>query len=232
VLWVDGKNDEAVSQFETAVDINPHDFKSMGFIARIDASKGDIEGAKTWALKSIAVAPTVEVATLMEDISTQQGNSEDAGKYQTLVDMVSHPDMYKFLQDPTQMPKAAKPHTHDRLYAMYLADHKRNLPDALAAAKKDLNARQDIYAFDTMAWVLHQMGRDTEAKPMMNKALARGTQDAKLFYHAGLIERALGNSALAGKELSKALAINPDFQFGQSQLAKADLKSMGGAQSK
>ncbi len=222
----EGKNEEAVAQFNQAVETNPHDFKSMGFLARIDAAQGNLEEAKSWALKSVGITPTVEVACLLEDIADGEHDAEDSAKYATLVDEVSHPEMYKFLRDPSSMPKL-KPHTHDRLYAMYCADHMKNLPDALVAAKKDMISRQDVYAFDTMAWVLHQMGRDREAKPFMAKALARGTMDAKMFYHAGLIDASLANAGLARQELGEAVAVNPDFQYGQGAMAKAELTRLG-----
>ena len=174
----------------------------------------------------MSITPSVEVASLLEDIATSEQDAEEANRYATLVDEVSHPDLYKFLRDPSQVPKV-KPHTHDRLYAMYCADHLKNLPDALAAAKKDMQARQDVYAYDTMAWVLHRMGRDKDAKPMISKALARGTLDAKMLYHAGLIDAALGNASLARQELSQALGVNPEFQFGQTSLAKTELSRLG-----
>jgi len=41
-------------------------------------------------------------------------------------------EMYRFLETGQASPEA-KPHTHDRLYAMYCADHKKKLPDARRA---------------------------------------------------------------------------------------------------
>ena len=228
LLWNEGKNDEAEEQFKTAVDTNPGDFKSMGALARIEAARGSLDEAKEWGEKSITVQPSVEVASLLGDIAHQQGNGDDEEKYTTIVDEVSHPDMYAFLKDPSKKPTGAKPHTHDRLYAVYCADHMKNLPDALIAAQKDLKARQDIYAYDTIAWVLHQMGRDREAAPMMEKALSRGTIDAKMMYHAGMIDAALDNRSAALKELQTALQMNPQFQFIQQDLAREELAQLGG----
>ena len=54
---------------------------------------------------------------------------------------------------------------NDRLLAMYYAEHHEYLADALAAAKSDLTKRGDeIYADDTMAWVLAAMGRWQQAR--------------------------------------------------------------------
>lgn len=64
----------------------------------------------------------------------------------------------------------------------------------------------------------------------MAKALLRGTVDAKMLYHAGMIDATLGNAELARTELSAALKINPQFQFGHSEIAAAALEKLGGAQ--
>ena len=45
----------------------------------------------------------------------------------------------------------------------------------------------------------------------MAEALALGTRDAKLLYHAGMIEAALGNDAAARRYLEDALATDPSF---------------------
>ena len=61
---------------------------------------------------------------------------------------------------------------NDRLLAMYYAEHREHLRDALAAARSDLAKRGDeIYADDTMAWVLAAMGRWQQARVL--RACAR-----------------------------------------------------------
>jgi Tfp pilus assembly protein PilF len=47
-----------------------------------------------------------------------------------------------------------------------------------------------------------------------------GTQDAKLFYHAGMVARAAGDRATAQEYLRWALKLNPSFDPRQSQVAK------------
>ncbi len=225
-LWDEGQASEAKQTFESAININPFDFKALAGMARLKAAQGDIAAAKEWASRSVSITPTVEAAALLEDIAAREGKADEVSTYRTLVDKVSHPDLYEFLSNPKAKTGAFKPHTHDRLYAMYLADHKRNLDDALRSAKKDMESRHDIYAFDTLAWVLHQMGRDQEAKAAMTEAMSQGTQDAKLYYHAGLIEEALTNHSVAEKMLQKALDINPTFQLGQADDARLAIERM------
>lgn len=207
-LWEHGHAEEALSEFQAATETNPLDFKSLAAMARIQAARGNLDEAQKLAEQSVAITPTVDAASLLEDLANARSDSQASNKYRTLVDKVSHPDLYAFLQNPGASTPASKPHTHDRLYAVYLADHKRNMDDALAAAKADIAVRKDIYAYDTMAWVLHQAGKDAEAKPFIEKALALGSQEPKLLYHAGLIHQALGNEA-GPNELAKAKQANP-----------------------
>ena len=58
------------------------------------------------------------------------------------------------------------------------------------------------------------------------QALRLGTEDASLYFHAGMIERALGNKAAARDYLARALTINADFDPLQARVARESLKSM------
>ncbi len=228
LLWSEGKVDDAEAQYKIAVDLNPRDFKSLGGLAKVAAARQDFDKATRLAEQSVEILPSVEVASLLEDIAESRGDKEAAAKYATMVDKIAHPELYKFLTDPTASVSETKPHTHDRLYAVYCADHQKDLTGALAAAKKDLDARQDVFAYDTLAWVLHQMGRDQEALPLIKKALSRGTLDAKMLYHKGMIEAALGMPSEARASLTLALKINPEFQLVHADLARAELAKLGG----
>jgi Flp pilus assembly protein TadD len=81
----------------------------------------------------------------------------------------------------------------------------------LELAKRELDYRQDIYAYDLLAWSLHKNDQNEEARDAIEKALKLGTKDAKLFYHAGMIHRALGDKEKAANFLARALATNPHF---------------------
>jgi predicted TPR repeat methyltransferase len=68
-----------------------------------------------------------------------------------------------------------------------------------------------------VAWALHASGRDREAREVMTHALALGTQDAMLYYHAAVIDRALGRSDVAARELEHARALNPYLAEGAAE---------------
>ena len=93
----------------------------------------------------------------------------------------------------------------------------------LARAREEIRSRRDIYGWDLLAWALHRSGRDAEAGEAMARALAMGTRDAMLFFHAGTIEAALGRRAAARRHLETALEIDPQWHPFQPRLARAML---------
>ena len=93
-------------------------------------------------------------------------------------------------------------------------------------ARRERELRSDIYTSDALAWCLYKKGQLTEAKTAMDEALRLGTQDARLFYHAGMIEQALGNRRNAVKYLQFALKINPSFDILQAEAARQTLRAI------
>ena len=86
--------------------------------------------------------------------------------------------------------------------------------------------RTDVYAWDLLAWALYRNGRAAEAVAPMTKALALGTRDARLYFHAGMIHRGAGDSAMAREYLERALALNPRFQVLQAGAAARALAEL------
>ena len=85
-----------------------------------------------------------------------------------------------------------QPGAYHRAWSLFLLDHDRHVATVSRKIREEMRTRKDIYAYDLLAWSLHKQGRDREAANAMAVALSQGTQDAQLFYHAGVIERALG----------------------------------------
>ena len=94
----------------------------------------------------------------------------------------------------------ADPRTH----ALYLATRRISLPRALALTQEELQARADVFTLDAHAWALAASGRIAEAHQSITRALAEGTQDARLFLHAGVISAAAGRDREARQWLGRA----------------------------
>jgi tetratricopeptide (TPR) repeat protein len=84
-----------------------------------------------------------------------------------------------------------------RTLALYLATRGQQAQQALKLAEDEMNTRADVFTIDALAWALHANGRLAEAREYSKKALSEGTQDARLFYHAGCIALGAGDSVHA-----------------------------------
>jgi len=91
-----------------------------------------------------------------------------------------------------------------RTVALYLATRHESPETALRLARAELDSRSDVFTHDALAWSLAAEGNVIEARSEMQRALAEGTQDARLFFHAGIIASQAGHSADAAHWLRKA----------------------------
>ena len=94
-----------------------------------------------------------------------------------------------------------------RTLSLFLATRRERLDAAVALVEQEMKVRADVFTFDALAWALAAQGRLNEAHEQMNRALAEGTQDARLFYHAGSILAKTGRQQEARLMLNKAAAI-------------------------
>jgi hypothetical protein len=86
-----------------------------------------------------------------------------------------------------------------RSFSIYLATRGLQPELALKLARRELEARADVFTHDALAWALQSNGRGPEACAEMTKALAEGTQDARLFLHAAVIRGAAGETEEAAR---------------------------------
>jgi tetratricopeptide (TPR) repeat protein len=91
-----------------------------------------------------------------------------------------------------------------RTFALFLASRRTELPAALALVEEELRARADIFTLDAHAWALAASGRTADALPLIVRAVAEGTEDGRLFLHAGVIHAAAGQLVEARRWLAKA----------------------------
>ena len=101
------------------------------------------------------------------------------------------------------------------------------LDDALALARSELgNPTRHLRIRHCSAWALYKAGKPEEAVAPMTEALRLGTKDAKLFFHAGMIYRSLGQADRAREFLARALSTNPRFHLLHAPMAERILKEL------
>jgi tetratricopeptide (TPR) repeat protein len=94
-----------------------------------------------------------------------------------------------------------------RTYSLFLSSRGENADAALRLATRELDTRQDVFTFDAVAWASLAAGNIAGARAAMSRALAEGTQDARLFYHAAVIAAAAGEADEAQSWKQKATAL-------------------------
>jgi tetratricopeptide (TPR) repeat protein len=107
-----------------------------------------------------------------------------------------------------------------RTLALFLSSYGRDLPLALRLASEELAQRRDVFSYDALAWAQLANGQVSEARENMHRALSEGTQDARLFYHAGSIAAAAGDNGQALAFFNQAHAL-------QALLLPSEQKSLG-----
>jgi len=189
-----GKLDEGEASCRKALGIFPRDYRAMTGLAEAATWRGDWAAAIDWGAKAIAIAPqNPEALKLIGEAHAARGETEAAEREFKRLETLAH----------------SFPRIYDRHWALFCADHGRDLDQALALARKDLELRKDIHGHDALAWVAFKNGLQAEAEAAMKLALARGTEEAPLFHHAGVIARAGGDPDRAEGFFAKARALNP-----------------------
>jgi tetratricopeptide (TPR) repeat protein len=119
-----------------------------------------------------------------------------------------------------------------RTFALYLATRRERPDEAVALAEQELRNRNDVFTFDALAWTLASAGRMTEAEQAMTRALAEGTKDARLFYHAGVIAASKGHHAEARRWLREAQAVRQMLLPSEQQDVTGRLNALNQAQNR
>ena len=115
---------------------------------------------------------------------------------------------------------------NDRAIAVYDSEHGEHLGDAVRIARRDLAARDDIFAEDTLAWALAMNGQWSSARLHAEKAVALGIEDSRVQFHAGMIATHTGHVAEARDRLRRALSVNPHFHAVYADEARRQLGSL------
>ena len=205
-----GRMRGARTMFEKGLEIEPDDYRLLDAMAQLEAVEGHPEKAIEYGERGIATK--LDPATL--------GTIGDA--YAALGDNGKAEDYFKTME----VAVSGQTGSYHRAWSLFLLDHNRRIPEVLANVRKEIETRKDIYGYDLLAWALHKAGENNEARIAMNSARRLGTRDATMFYHAGMIERSLGDVRRARFFLSEALKVNPSFHPTHPREIRAVLDSL------
>ncbi len=190
---------------------------ALAGLARISAAQGRFDEAIELYGQAVARMPLPEFVIGLGETYEAAGRPEDAARQYDLV---------RAMQQLNQ----ANGIDADLELALFEADHGSNPQAALTLAKSAYERRPGVKGAETLAWALYRTGDYTEARNKIEEALRLGTQDALLFYRAGVIARAQGDSVAAQRWLSQALELNPYFSpvyVSHARTALADVRAAG-----
>jgi tetratricopeptide (TPR) repeat protein len=168
-----------------------------------------------------------DYAQVVRDVPQPQYVIE-AGEYlQSVGQIKAAQQMYRLFEVEARL-FTANGVTLDTDPTLFYADH-GDPAKAVAAGVVGIRIRPFIEMDDAYAWALHRAGRDREALGFERKAMALGTRNALFFFHAAMIELALGDRLAARSDLERAFAINPHFSPLHEPQARRTLSMLAAA---
>jgi len=216
--WQSGETDfqagdygSAERHYGDALKAYPDYVRALASLGRVRAAAGDREGAIAQYEHAVRIVPDPQFIAALGDLYKLTGRGEDAARQYALVEKIGHLN---------QLNGAL----YSRQLALFYSDHEIKLDEAYAGAAREYFVRRDVYGADALAWAALKVGKVAEAQTAIKEALRLGTRDARLYYHAGMIERAAGNPNGARDYLRRALTLNPQFDGMQAQIARKALE--------
>ena len=208
--WNAGNFAEAEKAFDRALEIFPDYHWALAGRGKILAGRGESEKAVEIFEKLNSRVPQADRAIFLGDLYKIIGKNQAAQKtYEEAVlreREIAEGDMHRI--------------------ALLWADHDTNLDEALEIARKDREKNSDLAASDTLAWCYFKKGNFVEAKRSVTEALRLKTKNALFYFHAAMIENAMGNKFAAIKYFQLALDTNPAFDMIHAETAEQRLSDL------
>jgi tetratricopeptide (TPR) repeat protein len=178
-----GQLDQADREYRRAVHLFAGYPSAIIGRGRVQAARGDWDGALATFLDQLKRTATLDLAARVGDVYARRGRVAEAERYYQLAEDLAGPD---------------KAQTEATL-ALFLAERNRRLPDAVTIAETVATVRHDIFTEDALAWSYYKIGHLDPALEASQRALRTGTRDERIRMHAAQIQAA--QSDLTRKDL-------------------------------
>jgi tetratricopeptide (TPR) repeat protein len=191
-----GDTTGARAGYEAALAVRSTDLGALVGLARIDAFEGRTGDAIRGLRAAADIAPQPETLAILGDLLLATGDRAAAdASFKTV----------RFIEQLGSIQGTV----YDRQLLRFELDHAGATDAVLAAAGASAAARPDTTGHDLVAWALYRLGRFDPAAAEIGAARADGADDARLRYHDGAIQLALGHTAVAAALLSSAIEAGP-----------------------
>jgi len=207
-----GNYQTAEQSYRDALVTFPNYYRALASMGRVRAAQNDLQGGIAYYEQAVQRLPDPSFVAALGDLYKLAGRDKDAEAQYRLVEQIGHLS-------------AVNGALYNRQLALFYADHDLKPAEAYENAVKEYEVRRDIYGADAVAWTALKADKISEAQRALKEALRLGTQDARLFYHAGMILGAAGDKDKARDYLQRALKLNPQFDPLQAQIARRSLEN-------
>jgi tetratricopeptide (TPR) repeat protein len=195
----------AKDAYARAIALVPAHAPSLAGKGRLAVADGDLDTAIALFQRAADILPLPEYVIALADAQEAAGRPDDAARNIKL----ARAEIQLFQANGVVV---------DVDLALFEADQ-GDPAAALDFAQQGYAATPTVRAADALAWSLHRLGRDAEAKKRSDEALRLGSRDPLLRYHAGAIAAALAETATARRDLQ--LALDTDAGFSATGAAEA-----------
>jgi tetratricopeptide (TPR) repeat protein len=209
-----GRLDDAEAQYRQVLEQYPDYVHALASRAAVRAAQARFPEAIQLYGRAIDIYPLPQYVIALGDVYAAAGDSAGAARTYDLA--AAEQQLY-----------TANGVDLDQELALFDADHKRSLPEAVAAARRAMQDRPSVTSADVLGWTLFQSGDYQAALAPARQAHRIGTLDALFYFHTGMIEARLGLTEDARADLRKTLAINPHFSVLHAPEASRMLASLG-----
>jgi len=192
-----GDLEGAGAAYERALTISPDGYAAVEHLAELRGAQGKINEAAAIYQRVIERTHRPEFEQALGDLFASAGRTEEAKAWHA-----------RALAGYLKSVEGGNAHYLHHLSGYY-ADSEENPDEAVRWARKDMELRHSVYAYDALAWALYKHGDIDESVDATRKALSLGTKDAHLLYHAGLILSRAGKWEEGSAYLRQSVAVNP-----------------------
>jgi tetratricopeptide (TPR) repeat protein len=204
---------EAGAYYEASLRVFDKYPLALASLGKVRAAQGRYNDAIRYYQQAINIVPQPDFLAALGDLYTVTGQPDQAATQYEIVEYIGKL-------------AAINQQIYNRQLANFYSDHDLKLKEARQLALSELEYRKDIYGYDAAAWAEYKNGNFEEAQNYIEQAMALGTRDAQLYFHAGMIALELGHKDQAREYLEEALAINPHFSILQAESAGRALESL------
>jgi hypothetical protein len=186
----------ARTAYAAALALRPTNQLALLGRARLEAFDGNDAEAIADLRTAAAIAPRPETLAFLADLLERGGDSAGADRQAKTIGVIDQLG-------------GTSAQLFDRQILGFDLDHGLATQAVLDRATAAAVVRPDAAGLDTVAWAAYRLGDLSTARAQSDAALALGSIDARILYHAGAIRIAAGDLASGQPLVGRALALGP-----------------------